>query len=545
MLNVVKKLALTITLFCGYFISFSLHADNASFKKKFIAAEDSIIVENYVGALKILTELNALEPNNANIAFKMGMCYLKSPLQKSKSIPFLEKAAENINPNYSENDYKETKAPDITIQYLAQAYHLANKFDEAIATYEKLKNLYAPSNVQEISSINLKIEMCKTGKELVANPVNILLTNLGPEINSEYPEYAPVISADEQTLIFTSRKPTGTGRLTTEDGKSYEDIYISSKQDGVWTKPMGIANNINSYYHEASIGLSVDAQELFIYKDDNGDGNIYSSKLLGETWTQPIKLGSNINSKSWETHATMSPDGSTLYFVSDRKGGFGGRDIYFCKRLPSGEWGLAQNAGKSINTNQEDDSPFIHPDGLKLYFSSKGHKSMGGFDIFVSNLDSTGKWGAPVNVGYPTNTSDDDIFYAPTTNGKGAYYSSFREGGFGEKDIYLLTFPEQKGAQVTVYKGIIKDIYGKVPEGMRISVFNSETAEPIAPNETPEGKDNEAGRQLNRRIECKLLNYDGNDIRMEKIEIPKITPKPETKGKSAPTNKKKSAPKKK
>ncbi len=165
MLNVVKKLALTITLFCGYFISFSLHADNASFKKKFIAAEDSIIVENYVGALKILTELNALEPNNANIAFKMGMCYLNSPLQKSKSIPFLEKAAENINPNYSENDYKETKAPDITIQYLAQAYHLANKFDEAIATYEKLKNLYAPSNVQEISSINLKIEMCKTGKD--------------------------------------------------------------------------------------------------------------------------------------------------------------------------------------------------------------------------------------------------------------------------------------------------------------------------------------------------------------------------------------------
>jgi outer membrane protein OmpA-like peptidoglycan-associated protein len=691
--NIRHLLCFVFLILAGYSArAQKVKVDNSDFKRKFQAAEDSITLGNYADALVILDQLSKQDSGNANISFKIGMCYLNSDLEKQKALPFLETAVASINPDYKENDYKERKAPDAALQYLAQAYHLNNRFDEAISTYEKVKVLYGTSNPKEVAQINENIEMCKTGKVLVANPVNIVVTNLGSKINTQYPEYAPVISADESTLIFTSRRPTGTGTMRTEDGKYYEDIYISYKVDGQWTEPKGIANNINTYYHEASIGLSVDAQELFIYKDDNGDGNIYSSKLLGDTWTLPAKLGSNINSKNWETHATVSPDGNTLYFVSDRKGGFGGRDLYFCNRLPSGEWGLAQNAGNVLNTPKEEDAPFIHPDGQKLYFSSKGHNTMGGFDIFVSTLDSTGKWGVPQNLGYPINTSDDDIFYAPTANGKGAYYSSFREGGFGEKDIYLITIPEQKESQLTVYKGVVKDIYGKVPDGMKINVYDNATGDlvgvytpnsqtgkylfiltpginyniryeasdstylfqsenldvplnsayqvinqavelkpikvgqklilkniffdfnssklrpaskneldklvkvlnanpqiaieigahtdakgsdeknlklsqdransmieylvgkkidpkrlrpvgygetqPIAPNETPDGKDYEAGRQLNRRIECKLLNYDGTDIKIEKIDVPQPVKQPEKpKGKPAPKKK--------
>jgi outer membrane protein OmpA-like peptidoglycan-associated protein len=193
----------------------------------------------------------------------------------------------------------------------------------------------------------------------------------------------------------------------------------------------------------------------------------------------PVKLNENINSSKWEGSVSVSADGSVLYFSSEREGGFGGKDIYRSKRLPNGQWGKATNMGPAINTPYDDDAPVIHPDGITLYFSSQGHNSMGGFDIFNTTLNDSGFWSKPVNLGYPVNTTDDDIFYAPTADNKRAYYSSFRNDGFGEKDIYMITLPEKVEAPLAVYTGEITSLMGGVPEGATITVKDNATGEVV------------------------------------------------------------------
>ena len=186
-----------------------------------------------------------------------------------------------------------------------------------------------------------QIEMCKTGKLLVANPVNIQIQNMGSTVNSAYPDYSPVLSADGNTLFFTSRRPETTGLQKDNEGNYMEDIYLANKTETGWSKATNVGGSINTIWHEATVGLSPDGQTILIYKDDKGDGNIYSTTLNGEHWSIPVKLNENINSKYWEPSASISADGNTLYFVSDRPGGYGGRDIYFSKRVPGGDWGRA------------------------------------------------------------------------------------------------------------------------------------------------------------------------------------------------------------
>jgi len=481
-MNKISVLALSIIISINCLV---VNADNGPFKKKFEEAEILFSSENYLAALPIYLELANMEPDNANIAYKIGLCYFNSPLEKNKAETYFLKPVNKTSKNYKDGEYKEKDAPEISYKYLAQAYHYNYKFDEALETYEKYRPLINSSDIASLSEFIWLVEMSKYAKEAVKTPVNFTITNLGGKINSPFPDYAPVISADESTIIFTSRKNTTTGGEKDEFGQFFEDIYVSNKVDNEWSQPVDIGASINTAGNDATIGISVDGQQLFIYKDDNGDGNIYSSRLQGETWSVPAKLGSNINSKAWEPSASLSADGNTLFFVSDRKGGFGGRDIYFCSKLPNGEWSLAKNLGPSINTPKDEDSPFIHPDGQRLYFSSNGHKTMGGFDIFLSNINENGQWSQPENLGYPINTTDDDIFYVPTADGKGAYYSSFREGGYGEKDLYYMHVPEQKEAGLTVFRGTILDQYGGVPENLNITVTDNITGDIVgtyAPN---------------------------------------------------------------
>ncbi len=310
-------------------------------------------------------------------------------------------------------------------------------------------------------------------------PIKMQITNLGGTINSEYDEHSPVFSADEQILIFTSKRKSEIHLAKTEDGQYYEDIYISQKlADGQWTIPVSISSNINTPRHEASIGLSPDGQELYIYVDESTilnprDGNIYVSRLIGDEWTKPVKL--NINTKYNENHASISADGQELYFTSDRPEGYGGLDIYKSKRLPNGEWGIPVNLGPTINTPKDEVSPFIHPDGVTLFFSSKGHNSMGGFDIFYSILDDSMKWSTPTNLGYPINTPNDDAFYIPTPDGQRAYYASERPGGIGRKDIYIITLPQSEEKLLTVMTGYITMANGRLPENVTIRVIEEAT----------------------------------------------------------------------
>jgi outer membrane protein OmpA-like peptidoglycan-associated protein/tetratricopeptide (TPR) repeat protein len=451
--------------------------DPTEFKKIFEKANNHFLNQEYNKALPLFLKLDSIQPNNNNINFKIGLCYFNSPSDRTKSVPYFEKAVKNISEKYNKRKSTETAAPLIAIYYLAKSYHLNYNFDDAIDYFIQFRKYVPDSNLDQIDDINRNIQMSNNAKMYVSAPIQITIDNLGGVINTKYGEYAPVISADESTLIFTSRRPESTGGKQTENGKYFEDIYISNKINGEWTTPVKISVNINTPKHEASVGLSVDGQRLLLYKDDGMGGNLYTSSLIGDEWSIPQRLSDNVNSKSCEPSASISADGTILYFTSDRKGGYGGRDIYQSVRLPNGDWSLPANLGPSINTPYDEDGPFIHPDGKTLFFSSKGHNSMGGFDVFFTVKNTDGSWEKPFNIGYPVNTTDDDIYYVLSADGKRAYYSSSQEGGYGEKDIYMITFIEQKETPLALVKGNIFTKDMKVPNNLEIVVTDNETGE--------------------------------------------------------------------
>ena len=453
---------------------------NGDAKKTFEKAEQLFANENFAAALPLYLKLDSADRSNANLAFRIGVCYLNSPINKQNAVPYLERAAGQVSEKYKEGSFKEKNAPVTAYNYLARAYHLDYQFDRAITTFEKFKGYLGDGDAAMLKDVNRQVEMCNNGKEFVASPVSMRVDIIGGGINSQYPEHSPVITADESTIIFTSRRPNTTGgKIDPNDGMYFEDIYIATRnEDNSWTEPRNIGSPINTEGNDATVGISVDGQKLFIYKDDKGDGNIYFSNLVGDRWAEPQKLNEFVNSKSWEGNASLSADGNLLYYSSEREGGLGGKDIYMSRKLPNGDWGKPINMGPKVNTAYDDDAPYIHPDGVTLYFSSKGHKSMGGFDIFQSTFyPDENLWSEPVNMGYPVNSTDDDIFYMPTADNKRAYYSSFKKEGQGEKDIYLITLPEKTETPLTVYRGKLVSIYGGVPENAMITVTDNETGE--------------------------------------------------------------------
>jgi outer membrane protein OmpA-like peptidoglycan-associated protein/Tol biopolymer transport system component len=400
--------------------------------------------------------------------------------EKQNAEKYLFIASNDVSEDYHETSVKERHAPIMAYYYYGQALHLANKFDDAISAFEKYKGYIDPTDSKTLDDVNLRITWCRNGKTLMADPVNIKVENVGPGVNSQYPEYSAVISADEQTLSFTARRPNTTGgQIDPRDGMYFEDIYISTKNaDGTWGQAVPMGNNINTNGHEATIGLSADGQKLLIYKDDAGDGNIYISQLNGNSWGTPQKLTENINSKSHEPSACITPDGNTLYFTSAMPGGFGGEDLYRSVRLPNGEWSKGTNLGPKINSKYDEDAPAILADGLTLYFASNGDKSMGGFDILSAVFNPDSGWSNPVNIGYPVNSSADDLFFVPTPDDKHAYYSSANSpNGFGDKDICFLTFPEKEESKLTVLEGEILSIYGGIPENTVITVTDVVTGD--------------------------------------------------------------------
>jgi outer membrane protein OmpA-like peptidoglycan-associated protein len=287
--------------------------------------------------------------------------------------------------------------------------------------------------------LQMTLQQLKNAEKYIAEPLKIEIRNLGAQINSPYPDFAPVISADESVLYFTSRRPGSTGGKVAPDGLYYEDIYVSENKNGQWTPARNVGAPLNSPTHDACIALSADGQTLFLFNSENG-GDIFQSRLKGTRWLPPKNLGSPINSKYWEPSVCLSADERTLFFVSDRPGGMGGRDIYMCRRLPNGKWSNPINLGPPVNTPYDEDGPFFHPDGKTLFYSSNGPNSIGGFDIFRTELRPDSTWAPPVNIGYPINTPGDDIYFVLSASGLHGYYASERDDSYGEKDLYLVDF---------------------------------------------------------------------------------------------------------
>lgn len=412
-------------------------------------------------ALPILFEANKFNPDNAQLNYRLGRCYLASSIYKEECLPHFQKA-QKLNPNVS---------PDINY-YLGVGFQITMQFDKAIAAFKIHRSILTGKDPIEVEETEKRIRECEMGKKLVAKPVRAFIDNFGNVVNSKYPEYGAIISADESVMMFTSRRNTTTGGAVADGlNEYYEDIYISTKADGKWTTPQNMGTNVNSEQHDATVAVAPDAQSMIIYKDDKGDGNLYETKLVGAVWSKPVKMNKNINTKYHESSASYSNDGKTLYFVSNKEGGFGEHDIYFTKwDALKKEWGVAVNVGPTINTKYNEESVVIHPDGKTIYFSSQGHETMGGYDIFMSKLQEDGiTWGKPENIGYPINSVDDDVFFVINASGRRGYYSSFKADGHGEKDIYMITFlgpekPVQLSAEDNLLANIAEPVREKIVE---------------------------------------------------------------------------------
>lgn len=296
----------------------------------------------------------------------------------------------------------------------------------------------------------------------INDSVKVKIINVGKFINTSFRDYAPVISADGLMMIFTSRRPV-TPKEKQNNKQSTENIYSSNydEKKKKWGVPQILAASVNQPgMHNSAIAISNDGQRMLLYRDDQSGkyGDIYESILSGKKWSEPVKLPEPVNSEYQESSASISPDGRTIYFVSERKGGQGKRDIWMCKRENNEKWGRAINLGNDINTKEDEEGVFIHPDGKTLYFSSKGHKGEGEYDIFKSVFDND-KWKEPVNIGTPVNTPDDDVYFVLTANGQTGYYASSKAGGIGDKDIYEVQYTSLKKKEdepkLTLFKGIV------------------------------------------------------------------------------------------
>ena len=433
-------------------------------------AKEYFRIGDYKRALEGYLMLDSIIPGEAEYLHMIGICYLNSSM-KSKAFPYLEAA------------YYHPEAPQNIFFELGRAYHYGGELEKAMIFYESYKKQLefsygANKKEEEVDQINHYIQQCRNGIRLIKNPINnIEVSNLGPEINSEFDDFAPLINREESLIIFTSkRQATRQSKSDPLTDQFYESVFYANRSGDSWEPATAIGPPIHDdEVHVAAVGLSPGGGQLFLYRGSNNkfsakiSGNLLQSTFKGGKWSEPKPIV-EINTDGWESHVSISEDGNLLVFTSDRDGGFGGSDIYFSRRKLNKHWTEPENIGGYINSKYDEDGPFLHPDGNKLYFSSKGHNSMGGYDIFYSEfLAEKDRWTRPRNLGYPINTANDEIYFVWTDDGERAYFSSEREDSYGETDIYTLVRNDEFAHSIVI-NGLIKDKYFETPVSAEIVV---------------------------------------------------------------------------
>jgi len=419
-----------------------LHAqDNQEIANQLIQIADDIYINSNadIQARDAYAQVLYFDPKNIKANYMAGYLYLQT-INKERAIPYLLKVYE-IDPEYTF---------DLFYQ-LGRAYQFGLDFQNAKLFFHKYIDLcssqsdYKGEDRIPPELAERHIEECFIGEELVATPLNYNITNVGPNINSEWPDYGPSVNEDETLIVLTSRRPEGNlNQDVFEDNFPYEEIFISNMRNDNWIKATNISDIINTPFFESSLTISQDGKELYIYLDENRGDIYFSERINSELWSKPVPIPGEVNTGNKETSAALSPDGNIMFFASDRVGAVGGLDIFYCMRDKKGNWMDITNIGSIINTPGHDDFPFMESDGKTLYFSSTGHEGMGGYDIYKTVYDSANRtWIKPVNIGYPINTPDDDISFITTQEGERGYFSSVREDGFGYQDIYMFTVPEE------------------------------------------------------------------------------------------------------
>ena len=420
-----KAVCLIITVL---FVMQLFSQDIKTLQDSFLEAEYFFMYEDYSDALPSYLQLYEKMPENANVAFRIGVCYLNIDGKKNLSITYLEAASKNISAKHKDGTISQISAPYSALFELGNAYRINYQFDKAKEAYGKYKETLLSDDTENINFIEHEIQVCDNAKSLIAKPVEFIAENMGNLFNDEKSNFNPVISADGQSFAYMVSL------------KFYDAIMFSRLVNGKWTTPINISPDLQADGDIYISCLSADGKTLFLSVSDKYNSDLYYSKFDGTKWAKAVKLNKNINTKNWESHAFISEDGNFLVFASDRPGGFGGLDIYVSKK-ENNDWGTAVNLGPEINTPFNEDRPSMINNGKTLFFASQDHENIGGYDIFRSDMQSNGIWSKPANLGYPLNTPDDNIFYMPVGIGKSGYISIFRESdGFGKEDIYKITF---------------------------------------------------------------------------------------------------------
>ena len=430
----------------------------------------------YWKAKSYYDKVTASSTTKAQYWLEAGMVYYDSQVDREKSLIFFEKALE-----YS-GETGDT-IPEI-FYFKAKAHHFNGEFEEAIASYNqfltKVKNNKKGLALRQ--EVIREIEICNNGVDLRNQETNQYaeVKNMGIKVNSDAPDYAPVVTNDENLILFCSRRPPG--KKKNIDGLYYEDIFYTEKTGDEWQtadvidKSSGyIQKEINEgKEHEAPISLSADGKTLFIYKKNS----IWKSEIdANGKWSIPRRMNQNVNIGDHNPSVHITADGTEMFIVSEGAAGSnGGRDIYYTKLKDDGGWEKPVNLGPVINTPYDEDAPFLSADGVTLYFASKGHNTVGGFDIFKSVRDESGNWSEPINIGAPINSAGDDIYYVENSEGTLAYYASMRPGTYGFLDLYTASF-ECQNIPTTEIKGYAIFAENHLPVNGVIKITNKETGE--------------------------------------------------------------------
>jgi len=426
-------------------------------------ANDLFKMENYKDALPKYLRLFETNTNSTDYNYKTGICYLRTNVDKAKAADYLEFVS------------TQKDAPKDILYDLALAYHYNGEHEKAIETFEKFREANN-GKVNPKYELEQRIEWCTTAIALEKKPVEASFENLGKGINTNYAEFRAMVTADDSVLVFSSNRKGNTGGMMEGMGEIPTDIYYTTF-DSSWQKAKNIGIAVNSENFEESLFLNAAGDKLLVYKETpENEGDIFLAVQKGKSFQKAVLVGQAFKTGERETGACLSPDGKTLYFSSDKKGGLGGKDIYRCE-FTGGTWGKPENLGEPINTKYDEDNPYMFVDGQTLFFTSNGHKSMGGYDIFkTTSYDGRERWSQPENIGYPLNSVYDDMTITLTPDAKTAYMSAVREGGFGDMDIYKVTFKTPvMESKLVVVKGVVLMLSGAPAKNQDVVITKKST----------------------------------------------------------------------
>ncbi|HAN18197.1 MAG: hypothetical protein A2X13_07560 [Bacteroidetes bacterium GWC2_33_15] len=444
--------------------------------------------------------------------FPKGTELLQKAIKSDESFiePYIvlaEVNADNSKFDDAINYYK--KAIEIDPEFFPGVYLSLAKLEMKQSEFEPAKDhiekflLSKNIRVEKQSEARKLIESCDFAINAMENPVPFNPVNLGDSINSKYSEYWPSVTADGSTLVITRMLPVKdeNNKFITEANTPeelfisnpmaankvfemfQEDFYVSYKENNHWKYALNIGKPINTNQSEGAQSLTSDGFVMYFTACNrpNGKGrcDIYKSVQVGGYWDEPLNIGSPVNTSSWESQPSVSPDGKTLYFISDRASGYGGKDIWMSNLLPNGTWSIPQNLGEKINTPGDEQSPFIHADNQTLYFSSNGKAGMGGSDLYKTSRNTDGSWSEPMNIGYPINTTYDEIGLIVSAKGDKAYFSSDRFANHGRDIFEFDLYQEARPIPVSYLKGIVYDSETKNKLAAHIELINLETKEVI------------------------------------------------------------------